>query len=122
MGTYLLIGIFVGVIEIIDGIILYRASGKIDAYSTTTSLIEFCWFFVTIYYLLSYEFSTIGLIIAVGYLSYNITGWIAVYITIKTFSSIEEIETMIVPYAYVISGIIFGFIYSAACFVAINAI
>jgi hypothetical protein len=116
METYLLIGVFVGIIQVVDGAFLLRSYGKIDIYSGTSSFIEFCWFFTTIYYLLEYDFTLLGLIIAVGYLSYNISGWIMAAKMIANIESIESLESLTVPKSFVKLGIV----YCSACYFALT--
>ncbi|MES9834711.1 MAG: hypothetical protein ABW139_20965 [Candidatus Thiodiazotropha sp. DIVDIV] len=121
MATYLLIGIVVGIIQVIDSVLLLRSSGKIDKYSGTTSLIEFSWFFATIYYLLNYDFTLIGQIIAVGYLSYNITGWIAAGKIMSQVDTIDNVDSIIIPKSFVKAGIVFGSVYCLTCYFTLNA-
>lgn len=120
MESYLTIGIAIGFIQVIEGYLLTRAAGKINLYSSITSLIEFGWVIATVYYLLNYDFNLVGLGIASAYLSYNIIGWVKSTQLMKNLETSEDIIDLTIPKSYATAAIAFGSAYSAACFLALQ--
>ena len=120
MENYLTIGIFIGLVQVLEGYLLLRASGKINIYSSVTSFIEFGWVIATVYYLVNYDFSTPGLAIASAYLSYNILGWIKSKQLMNNLETTEDIIHITIPKPFAVAAMLFGTVYSAACLLALQ--
>lgn len=115
MEDYLRIAIFIGLLQAIEGYLLLRAAGRINIYTTITSLIEFGWVIATVYYLLTENFTTWGIAIACAYLSYNLLGWIKSKDLVKDIQSPEDMDSFRIPKAYAMASLVFGLLYSLAC-------
>ena len=118
----LISGIFIGLVQVAEGYLLIRANGTINLYSSITSIIEFGWFIATIYYLLNYDFNTLGLAIASAYLSYNIMGWIKSRQLLKGMETSDDIINLTIPRSFALTTIFFGSAYSTASFLALQVI
>lgn len=113
-------GIFIGVVQIAEGYLLIRSNGKINLYNSITSIIEFGWVIATVYYLLNYDFNTLGLGIASAYLSYNIIGWIKSTQLMKDLDTTDDVINLTIPRSFALTTIFFGSAYSTACFLALQ--
>lgn len=113
--TYLTIGIAIGAIQVFDGAYLLRTSGKMGTIPTVISILEWIWFGITVYYLLNYEFSVLGKILAVSYLSYAITTSLVAWRGVLSGISLENFESFSMPSSYAIAGLCFGIFYGLSC-------
>ena len=106
---YLFASIFIGLIMILDGYILFKQNGnhKGNKILFITTSIEFIWAIVSLIAIFGISFPEFYLFIPFCYVAYNVTGWIYGAITINKSKKITY-ETFTIPIWYVKFGLIFG--------------
>ena len=93
----------VGLLQIVDGLLLYRSRGAVDGIATVISTIEFIWFFVIAIWIGSGNAAGAQKIVAASYLVYMAIG-IAISIWLNRGSD----QSIVVPRLSVLAGIAFG--------------
>jgi len=119
---FLYIGLLAGLAQVFDGFIFVLNNHKISGLSYLTSTIEFVWFFVCLWILVTLPLQGVLLAIPVIYIAYNITGWIYGYQFYKEYETPEEILEAELPSFIAYGEILSGSIYLVLSLVAITGI
>jgi hypothetical protein len=122
INSFLYIGLLAGLAQIFDGIIFFLNHHKISGLSYLTSTIEFLWFFVCVWILVTLPLEGILLAIPVIYIAYNITGWIYGYQFYKKYETSEEMLDAQFPPFIAYGEMLSGSIYLVLSLVAITGI
>ena len=122
INSFLYIGLLAGLAQFFDGIIFILNNHKISGLSYFTSTIEFLWFFVCVWVLVTLPLQGVLLAIPVIYIAYNITGWIYGYQFYKGYETSEEMFDAQLPSFIAYGEILSGSIYLVLSLVAITGI
>jgi hypothetical protein len=120
---YFLVSIFIGIIVIIDGVVLYKARGVCGAnkIQSITTTIEFLWAIASITALLKLELSQLQILIPSLYVVHNILGWVfGFYLCSKSPEIKNGTEALVVPYWYIIFGLTVGMVFSISSICALT--
>ncbi|APD86212.1 hypothetical protein BM527_09005 [Alteromonas sp. Mex14] len=111
---YLAIGIFVGLLVILDGYLLLKTKndGQYSNLINVTTTIEFIWAIVSVITMFALEFSALQIMSPLLFASHNIFGWLyGFYIVANTPK--EKIDLVkIVPSWYAVFGLSVGIVYT----------
>jgi len=120
---YLKLSIFVGMLIIVDSILLLR-SDRIcgnNKLQSATSTFEFIWVIVSIIALIKLEFSQWIILVPIYYVSFNAIGWCyGYYISSKLPGVLEGKEKLVVPFWWVLFGMVLAVIYSIGSALALT--
>lgn len=106
MGDWYWSGLLVAAVaQVIDGVMLYRARGRVNTGSMLASTVEFVWVVVSVFALLTGRLGGAPAIAAIGYVSYNLAGILQGIALLRQQSS-PELFT--VPRWMVVLGITVG--------------
>ncbi|MDJ0941033.1 MAG: hypothetical protein QNJ00_14830 [Woeseiaceae bacterium] len=103
MDKIVVISACIGLLQVIDGFLLYRNRGAVDGIATVISTIEFIWFFVLAIWIGSEGAEGPKKMIAASYLVY-----MAIGIAISIWLNRKSDQSVVVPRASVLAGIAFG--------------
>ena len=122
INSFLYIGLLAGLVQVFDGIIFALNNHKISGLSYLTSTIEFLWFFVCVWVLVTLPLQGVLLAIPVIYIAYNITVWIYGYQFYKEYETPEEMLEAQFPSFIAYGQMLSGSIYLVLSLVAITGI
>jgi len=119
--VYFSISVLVGIVLIIDGVLLRKASGKYGGSTllSITTTIEFLWVTVSAIALANLDFYGWVILIPVAYIAHNVLGWLYGVLSLSKQNSSIETSNIYVPIWYVNFGLTFGAVFSLASMVAI---
>ena len=103
---YLSGAVVIGFFEIIDG--LYGLNGYSSGLSRAFSLIEVCWFIISIFFLLAFKKQNLHLLVPAMYVFYSFYGWL---VGSYLLSQKPPGELISLPVWYMVSATIFGLVY-----------
>jgi len=111
---YIAIGIFVGLLVVVDGLLLLKQKNNerdSNLINITTS-IEFIWALISIVALFALELSALQIMSPLLFATHNILGWLyGFYIVAKTPK--EEVDLVnVVPTWYAVFGLSVGTVYT----------
>ena len=122
INSFLYIGLLAGLVQVFDGIIFALNNHKISGLSYLTSTIEFLWFFVCVWVLVTLPLQGVLLAIPVIYIAYNITVWIYGYQFYNEYETPEEMLEAQFPSFIAYGQMLSGSIYLVLSLVAITGI
>ena len=111
---YLAIGIFVGLLVILDGYILLESKndGRDNKLINATTTIEFIWAIISVGAMFVLKFSALQIMSPLLFVSHNIFGWVyGFYIVANTPKEKIDLVT-IVPGWYAVFGLSVGIVYT----------
>ena len=111
---YLAIGIFVGLLVILDGYLLLESKndGRDNKLINATTTIEFIWAIISVGAMFVLEFSALQIMSPLLFVSHNIFGWVyGFYIVANTPKEKIDLVT-IVPGWYAVFGLSVGIVYT----------
>lgn len=111
---YLVIGIFVGLLVILDGCLLLKSKndGRDSNLINVTTTIEFIWAMVSVVTMFALKFSALQILSPLLFASHNIFGWLYGFYLVANTPK-EKIDLVaIVPTWYAVFGLSVGIVYS----------
>ena len=111
---YLTIGIFVGLLVILDGYLLLESKndGRDNKLINATTTIEFIWAIISVGAMFVLKFSALQIMSPLLFVSHNIFGWVyGFYIVANTPKEKIDLVT-IVPGWYAVFGLSVGIVYT----------
>ena len=111
---YLAIGIFVGLLVILDGYLLLKTknNGRYSNLINVTTTIEFIWAIVSVITMFALEFSALQIMSPLLFASHNIFGWLYDFYIVANTPK-EKIDLVkIVPSWYAVLGLSVGIVYT----------
>ena len=113
---YLFTCIFIGLVSMYDGYMLYKAKGQVirNKIVVLTSCVEFLWSLLTFYVLFTVNFSSIEILVPVLFAAHNVIGWIysLVFYPIPENATPLELLDIQIPRWYTVFGLCFGIVFT----------
>ncbi|MCO7223026.1 hypothetical protein [Pleionea sp. CnH1-48] len=112
---YLYLSICVGLIQVSEGVLLWKANGvhsqnPMVSHCTT---IEFVWFFVSLGAVFGLDLTPKQTAIPLLYMAYNVLGWIiAIPLVVKEMKAGSDLNQFAIPKWAVSGGIFFGAVFA----------
>lgn len=107
LNEFLIGAMFIGVVQVIDGVLLAKQRHLTMA-TSMTSFIEFTWVWVCVYALFAIPFPSWTLALPSFFISYSVLGWwhsLQLMDDIEDFDDLDDLE---IPQIYAITSIAFG--------------
>jgi hypothetical protein len=122
INNFLYIGLLAGLAQVFDGIIFALNKDKMFGLYYLTSTIEFLWFCVCIWVLVTLPLQGILLAIPVIYIAFNMTEWLYGFQFYNKYETPEEMFDAELPPFIAYGEILSGSIYLVLSLVAITGI